>query len=361
MKAPSLASEKNLFLVVMAGGSGTRFWPKSTTSRPKQLLSFGNSKETLLQQTLSRFENWIPASQQIVVTTEHLKTSVKQQIHKECSVLAEPEPRNTAPCLFWAAKWIEENHKDIKQPIMLVMPSDHFISNVSQFLQTLSGAIEHTEKSEDLITIGVKPTRPETGYGYLELGETIPKKTPCFQVKRFVEKPSLSQAENYFRSEKYLWNGGMFVWKVKTLLQAYSQFLPEMEAVWKKEKGEIKKVYPLLPALSVDYGIMEKARSIVTFPFEGGWDDLGSWIALENWASEWGLRQGSNTVSNTQMVSVDSTGNIVEVPHHIVALLGIENLIVTQHGKVLMIAAKSKTQDLRKLVEEVKKTHPEIL
>jgi len=264
LKMAMAESDSGLYLVVMAGGSGTRFWPKSTSKRPKQLMKFF-SDESILVQTLSRFDDLVPPSNQIIVTRKALEKAVQKDVGNERVVLAEPQGRNTAPCVYWAARYIQK-----KDPgaVMLVMPSDSFISDVNQFRKTVRRAVEWAKNHSDLITLGINPTRPDTGYGYLQLGE--PLEGECRKVSAFVEKPGLEKAKEYLKSGTTLWNGGMFVWRVNIILDAFDQHCPEYAKVWKDSDGSVDLAYPKMEATSVDYAVMEKSDHVVTFPLDCG-------------------------------------------------------------------------------------------
>ncbi len=353
----------NLHLVIIAGGSGTRFWPKSTSKRPKQLIAFQSAENrtarSLLQQTLDRFEKLVPPAQRTILTTEALREAVANE-QLEARILAEPVGRNTAPCIYWAAK---EVLKADPNGIMLIMPADHTIAHCQSFISTVEKAAQWASQNNDLITLGVTPTRPETGYGYLRTShyQNPPSSFGEIQkVEAFVEKPNLEKATGFLQSGNYLWNGGMFIWKASVILDAFDAFMPEMKQAWEKSGGQVTDAYPHMPATSIDYGIMEKAKNVVTFPLNCGWDDLGSWISLEGMAQEWGIQRGKNVSTSPSLISVDSSGNIVDVPQRLVALLGIQNLIVVEHGQSLLIADKERAQDIRTIVEEVKKTRPEL-
>ncbi|MBI4925305.1 MAG: mannose-1-phosphate guanylyltransferase [Bdellovibrio sp.] len=344
----------DLYLVVMAGGSGTRFWPKSTSRKPKQFLSFEkDKKETLFVKTLKRFVSIVPQENQLVITTEKLMAQVCYQA--QCvKLLVEPQGRNTAPCIFWAAKEVQKLNPN---GVILVVPSDHMVLDLDAFQKTILKACEWARKNDDLITLGVKPTGPETGYGYLKLGKNITES--CQLVEAFVEKPNLKTAKEFLKSGNYLWNGGMFVWRVDVILSAFQQFMPEMEKAWVQAHGNVEKAYPNMVAISIDYGIMEKAKNVVTFTLDCGWDDLGSWVSVESLAET--LSVGENSVLSGQIISMASKGNIIDVPKKLVALLGVSDLIIADYGGVLLVAHKSQAQDIKRLVEETKKTHPELV
>ena len=355
--------QSNLFLVVIAGGSGTRFWPKSTSKRPKQLLQFGateETKETLLGQTLARFKKLVPEENQFIVTTRSLESAVTAE-NLKATVLAEPQGRNTAPCIYWAAQVVAQKNP---KGIMLVMPADHYIAAPEKLVATIKQAAEWASHEDDLITLAIKPSRPETGYGYLKISnEGLKSGHPpgLKKVEAFVEKPNPEKAAEFLRLGNYFWNGGMFVWRAEVILKAFDQFMPEMRKAWQETHGEIEAAYPKMTATSIDYGIMEKAGNVVTFPLDCGWDDLGSWLSLESLADSLGIRVNSNVVNEGEVLSVDSSGNIVDAKDSYIALLGVQDLIVAQQGKTLLIANKDRAQDLRKIVEETKKRRPELI
>lgn len=346
----------DLHLVVMAGGSGTRFWPKSTRNRPKQLLSFGHGSKSLLSQTLSRFNSLVSAGNRIVVTTAHLRDAVAADA-PGATVLAEPQGRNTAPCIYWAARVIAEKNP---KAVMMVMPSDHYIANPEAFNETVRQACEWASRQDDLVTLGVKPSRPETGYGYLKVGGSRNSGGSALRVEAFVEKPDLKHAEEFLAAGNYLWNGGMFLWRAEVILRAFDQHMPEMKAAWEKHGGQVESAYPKMTATSIDFGVMEKASNVVTFPLDCGWDDLGSWTSLESLADVLQARHKSGVVSSGQVLAIDSERNIIDAEGKLVALLGVDDLIVVEHGKTLMVARKDRAQDIRLLVEEVKSQHPEL-
>ena len=345
---------KNLYLVIMAGGSGTRFWPKSTSRRPKQLLGFGSGagSNTLLTQTLARFDGIVPADQRIIVTTHGLKDAVGAQAGGAV-VLAEPQGRNTAPCVYWAAREVARRDP---RGVMLVMPSDHYMRDLAKFQSCVRAAAEWAASHDDLVTLGVAPDRPETGYGYLKTGQgSAPRK-----VDAFVEKPNLAKAQEFLKAGNYLWNGGMFLWRTDVILAAFDQFMPEMKREWDAAGGQVEKAYPRLTATSIDYGVMEKAKNVVTFVLDCGWDDLGSWTSLESLADMLGARRGSSVVTGGELLAIESSGNIVDAPGRLVALLGVNDLIVVEAGDAILVARKDRAQDIKLVVEQVKKARPEL-
>ncbi len=345
----------SLHLVIMAGGSGTRFWPKSTSQRPKQLLSFGgDGSPTLLQETLSRFDGLVPRENAWIVTTEALKPAIVAQA-AHAHVLGEPQARNTAPCVYWAARKVAAQDPEA---IMLVMPSDHHMADLPAFRRTVERAAKYADTHDELVTLGVKPARAETGYGYLELGDDAGD--GATRVAKFVEKPNLETAEKYVSSGRYLWNGGMFLWKARVILAAFDRFMPEMKAAWEAQGGDPIRAYPHLTATSIDFGVMEKARNVVTFPLDCGWDDLGSWTSLETLATSLGLARDGGVVTGGEMVAVESSGNIVDAPGSWVALLGVKDLIVARNGEAILVAHKDRAQDIRKIVDAIRSRKPDL-
>ena len=340
------------FLVIMAGGSGTRFWPKSTAKKPKQLLTFGG-KNSLLVQTLSRFEGIVPSQNQIIVTTQSLKEAVTQQVPSQVTVLAEPQGRNTAPCVYWAARVIAEQNP---KAVMMVMPADHSMGDLSAFRSTVEKAAKWAKENDHLVTLGIKPARPETGYGYLKTGKSIG--TLCHSIEAFVEKPDLKKAQEFFKSGQYLWNGGMFLWRADVILKEFDRLMPEMKKAWNESSGNVEKAYPLMTATSIDYGVMEKAQSVVSFTLDCGWDDVGSWTSLESLADRMGTRQGDNILSDGELIAVESKDNIIDAQGKLVTLLGVDHLIVVHSGDSILVAKKNRAQDIKLIVEQVKKFQP---
>ena len=351
-----MASPNNLYLVIMAGGSGTRFWPKSTSRKPKQLLGFSAQDQgnTLLVQTLGRFSGIVPDQQRIIVTTRGLKDAVGAQA-SGAAVLAEPQGRNTAPCVYWAAREVARRDP---RGVMLVMPSDHYMKDLARFQASVLEAAKWAAEHDDLVTLGVAPNRPETGYGYLKTGQTLAGGAK--RVDAFVEKPNLEKAREFLKAGNYLWNGGMFLWRADVILAAFDQLMPEMRREWEAAGERVEEAYPKLTATSIDYGVMEKAKNVVTFTLDCGWDDLGSWTSLENLADTLGARSAGGVVTGGQLLAVESEGNIVDAPGKLVALLGVNDLIVVEAGGAILVAHKERAQDIRLVVEQVKKLRPEL-
>jgi mannose-1-phosphate guanylyltransferase len=242
--------------------------------------------------------------------------------------------------------------------VMLVMPADHYIPQVEKFRRTLAEAARWALSHDDLVTLGVSPSRPETGYGYLRTGKALDG--DCKEVEAFVEKPDLHRAQEFLKAGNYLWNGGMFVWRADVILAAFDRLMPEMKKSWEDAHGDVSAAYPKMTATSIDYGIMEKSENVVTFPLDCGWDDLGSWTSLESVAAALGAQRPEGVVTGGELLAVQSKGNIVDAPGRLVAILGVDDLIVVEHGGAILVAKKDRAQDIRLVVEQVKKSKPEL-
>ena len=340
----------NSYLVIMAGGSGTRFWPKSTAKKPKQFLQFDASQLSLLQQTLQRFNGLVEADQRMIVTTEALRGLAQEQ-GEQAEILAEPAGRNTAPCVYWAAREIAQRDP---QAVMLVMPSDHHIRDQEAYTAVLQKAMSRAAEGKELVTLGVKPTHAETGYGYLKTGAS---QGDALAVEGFFEKPDASTAQKYLDSGNYLWNAGMFLWRVDLILQHFDTHMPEMKKAWEAAQGDVAQAYPQMTATSIDFGIMEKVKDgIVTYPLDCGWNDLGNWLSMETLL---GKNESGCTVVSGQIISIDSRDNIVDVPERLVALVGCKDLIVVEHGGNMLVCSKEHSQKIRQAVELIQKSFPQ--
>ncbi|MEK6578691.1 MAG: sugar phosphate nucleotidyltransferase, partial [Bdellovibrionota bacterium] len=285
-------------------------------------------------------------------TTKSL-TSAIQDDSPGVQILSEPQGRNTAPCVYWAAREIAKKNP---KGIMLVMPSDHTIPQLEKFKKTVSDAIAWAQSHDDLVTLGIKPDRPETGYGYLKFGVSVG--SGAYRVDSFVEKPNLDKAKEFLKAGNFYWNGGMFVWRVDVILRAFDQYAPEMKKIWDANHEKVEAAYPHMTATSIDYAVMEKASNVTAFPLDCGWDDLGSWTSLENLGELLGAKKDSSVVMAGDLISIESTQNIIDAQGKLVALLGIQDLIVVHHGDVILVARKDRAQDIKLVVEQVKKLRP---
>lgn len=343
--------------LIMAGGRGERFWPKSRRNMPKQFLSLTDDGKTMIQLTVERILPLVDMEDIFIVTNRDYRDLVHKQLPQlpEENILCEPVGRNTAPCIGLGAVHMEKRYGDA---VMFVLPSDHLIKYDSIFQGTLSDAAEIAEQGENLVTLGITPDYPETGYGYIKFR---PKETlgRAFQVERFVEKPDLETAKNYLASEQYLWNSGMFIWKVSTILEALKTHLPETYAGLQKIQGAIgteeeqevlEREFSALRSESIDYGVMEKAKDIYTLSGSFGWDDVGSWLAV-------GRIKRSNEFGNVvdgNIVTVDTKDCIIQGGKRLIAVVGMEDVIVVDADDALLICEKDSAGKIKKVLENLR-------
>ncbi len=352
----------NPWLVILAGGSGTRFWPRSRQSKPKQLLKV-DDEQSLLSLTVQRFQGWVPTDRVLIVTTEMLAASIREDLREfsDVHVLGEPEARNTAPSIVMAMEWLRARDPNA---VAMVVPADHWITENDEYRHVMKRAVEYAEKNKVLSTIGIQPTRPETGYGYIRSGKQLAG--GVLAVDRFVEKPSKEVAETMVQSPEYLWNAGMFVWTVETFFNEITKSAPEQTKVFagyrealKKSEEEARVVlardYKNAPAISIDYALLEKSKNVVVIPGSTFmWNDLGSFVALEE---VYPKCEGGVAVAK-QVLAIDSLANIIDCPGKTVALLGITDTIVVDAGDVLLVASKERAQDVKRFVERLKNSGP---
>ena len=341
--------------VIMAGGRGERFWPKSRNNCPKQFLSLTADKETMIQKTVKRLGKIVEPEDVFVVTNAAYREIVETQlpqIPKE-NILSEPCARNTAPCIAYAAAVIKKKYDDA---VMLVLPSDHLIGYVNIYHRALRKAIAAAEEGQNLVTIGITPTYPETGYGYINFGE---EKGDAFEVERFVEKPDLATAKKYLASGDYLWNSGMFVWKVSSIMANIKKLMPEVydgasrigESFGTDDFEEVLiREFEAFPSESIDFGIMEKAENIYTIPGSFGWDDVGSWLAMER-INE--TDDDKNYIEG-DVIAVDSKRTTICGGKRLIAAVGTRDLIIVDTDDVLLVCSKNSTQDVKKVISKLK-------
>ena len=343
----------------MAGGRGERFWPKSRISMPKQFLSLTDDEKTMLQHAVERMLPVVEIGDIYIVTnTEYINLVAEQlpELPKE-NILAEPYGRNTAPCIALASAVISAKYKDA---VMFVMPSDHIIKNIELFADTLLEAAEISEKDENLITIGITPSYAETGYGYIQFTrDKSARFNNSYKVLKFVEKPDAYKAAVYIKDGRYLWNSGMFVWKLSTILNSFRNHLPDLitsiqtirAAVGTDNfQNVICSEYEHIKPESIDYGIMEKADNIYTIPGSFGWDDVGGWLALEriNQTDE----RGNFLLGN--IIEEDTENSIVISKDKLVATVGVNNMVIVVTDDAVLVCNKDNTQDVKKIVAKLK-------
>ncbi|MGB0452860.1 MAG: mannose-1-phosphate guanylyltransferase [Bacteriovoracaceae bacterium] len=344
--------------LIMAGGQGTRLWPESTSKRPKQYLSLFD-EESLIYKTLKRLEGIVETEDRFVITVENQRSLViessKEQI-LEKNLIFEPNGRNTAPCIYLSLVSLLKNNGASPDDVVLILPSDSIILNVAGFHQSLKEAVELASSKDQLVTIGIKPHFPHTGYGYIKRGEKWEEKS--HRVKEFKEKPDFETAKKYLESGEFYWNAGMFVGKISTFLEEFqthaSEYSDLKNELWDALGSDaLPSVYEKLPATSLDYAIMEKSSNISVVEASFDWNDLGAWDALEVVAKKeeenWRLKAEGIT-------SVESKNNIVYTPGKQAVLMDVENLVVVSNDRVVAVFPKSSSQKIKEVVSKLKGT-----
>jgi mannose-1-phosphate guanylyltransferase len=352
---------KNTYVAIMAGGIGSRFWPMSRTDFPKQFLDILNIGRTLIQGTFDRFVNFVPAENIYVVTSEQYKPIVAKQLPEipPENILCEPSRKNTAPCVAYVShKLLQLN----PQANLICAPADHIILEPEHFKKICLDALNFTSHIKALVTLGIKPTHPNTGYGYIQY-EPQAVSDNVYKVKTFTEKPDLELARTFIASGDFLWNAGIFVWQVKNIVAAFEKLLPELNELFEGEKAHfntanekeaIDRIYPQCVNISIDYGIMEKADNVYIIPSSFGWSDLGTWgSAYDNLAKDY----LENAVAGNNVVVIDATKNMVHADNKkLVLLQGLDDFIVVDTKDVLMICKKNKEQEIKEYVAEIKRS-----
>ncbi len=352
---------KNTYVAIMAGGIGSRFWPMSRTDFPKQFLDILNVGRTLIQGTFDRFVNFIPAENIYVVTSEQYKHIVAKQLPEipTENILCEPSRKNTAPCVAYVAHKLLQLNPEAN---LICAPADHIILEPENFKKICLDALEFTANIKALVTLGIKPTHPNTGYGYIQY-EQQSVSDNVYKVKTFTEKPDLQLAKTFIASGDFLWNAGIFVWQVKNIVAAFEKLLPELNELFDGEKANfntanekeaIDRIYPQCVNISIDYGIMEKADNVYIIPSSFGWSDLGTWgSAYENLAKDY----LENAVAGNNVVVIDATKNMVHADNKkLILLQGLDDFIVVDTKDVLMICKKEKEQEIKEYVAEIKRS-----
>lgn len=343
--------------LIMAGGRGERFWPRSRKDLPKQFLSLTGDGKTMLQLTVERLLPIVDIEDIYIATTKDYKELAKEQLPKlpSTNIICEPVGRNTAPCIGLGAAYIAKRYEDA---IMYVLPADHLIKFNKMFLATLEDAAKLAKEDGVLVTIGISPDYPETGYGYIKF-DTNKKRGNGYKVDRFVEKPSIELAMEYIDSGEYLWNSGMFTWRVSSILDNIRQLMPDTytslmrisKAIGKPQEEEaLTKEYELIKPQSIDYGVMENASDIYVIPGIFGWDDVGSWLAVER-------LQKSNKEGNViagDVIAVNTKSCILQGQDKLIATVGIEDMIVVDTKDALLICHKDHAGEIKELIEKLK-------
>ena len=350
---------KNYYAIIMAGGVGSRFWPVSTTEFPKQFHDMFGSGDTLIQKTFSRLSQLIPVENILILTNEKYNSLVLEQLPKvkQEQVLLEPAMRNTAPCILYASLKIKKQNPDA---LMVVAPSDHWIEDEKTFTDNLQHCFDFCAKENALMTLGIQPTFPNTGFGYIEFDKSDTNSIK--KVNQFREKPDYETAKSFLASGNFLWNGGIFIWSVKSILEAFEKFQPQMNTLFLKgfesyntleEQLFIDQNYGLSEDVSIDYAVMENAKNVYVLPATFDWNDLGTWGSLhEKLAKD----KNNNAVVNATVLLNNATSNIISTSKDkLVIIDGLENFIIVDKDNVLLIYPKSKEQDIKGIVSQLKK------
>jgi mannose-1-phosphate guanylyltransferase len=351
---------KHHYVAIMAGGIGSRFWPMSRSNYPKQFLDILHIGKTLIQQTYERYSKLVPKENIYVVTSQDYVSIVKQQLQELPveNILAEPSRKNTAPCIAYIAfKLMKRDPK----AVMIAAPSDNLILDTDEFVKTATKALDFVDHINAFVTIGIKPTYPNTGYGYIQ-HETVAAAPDIYKVKTFTEKPNEELAKAFIASGDFLWNAGIFTWKVKNIIAAFEKHLPEMHEVFAAEKDKfntaaeaaaIEQIYPQCTNISIDFGIMEKADNVYVIPASFSWSDLGTWnSAWDNMEKDY----FGNAVAGKNVMVVDADNCMVHVPNEkLVLLQGLHDYIVVDTKDVLLICKKDQEQEIKEYVAEVKR------
>ena len=348
----------------MAGGVGSRFWPLSRQKYPKQFLDVLNTGKSLFQATYTRFAQLCPAENIFVVANVDYKDIIQKQVPElsDNQVLLEPVARNTAPCIAYASYKIKE--KDPEATIV-VAPSDHLILNEGVFIGLIEKAMNFASSKDVLVTLGINPNRPDTGYGYIQMKEET-ENDGFYEVKTFTEKPNIDLAKQFVDSGEFLWNAGIFVWSAKSIVSAFENYLPEVSVCFNNGKGVyftdketkyIKDSYSTCTTISIDYGVMEKADNVFVLPGDFGWSDIGTWNSLYEFQDK---DDDQNSINGKYVFTRNAKNCIINVSNDkLLAVNNVDNLIIVESDNIILVADKSKEQDIRHVVNEIKTKYRE--
>jgi mannose-1-phosphate guanylyltransferase len=345
--------------VILAGGQGTRFWPVSRTTLPKQFLSISDDGESLIQATVRRIEPLTGSDGVSVVANDGLRHLIEQHV-PHAHFISEPLAKNTAACIGLAAVYASLG-SPVGDPVMIVLPADHSIRDEEALRRTLSEAVQHAQTSDVLVTIGIPPESPHTGYGYIKRGPCVAGRT--HRVERFFEKPNVDRAQKYLESGEYSWNSGMFVWRASSILSAFKAHLPTMfeglmaikQLLQEGRDGrsqEIVNIFSSFESISIDFGVLEHARNCLVVSAEPfGWSDVGSW---DQWADNFQADTNGNLIKGDAVV-IDSEGCVVKSDKRLVAAVGLKDVVVIDAGDAVLVVSREHVQDVRKVVDELKR------
>jgi mannose-1-phosphate guanylyltransferase len=351
----------NSYVVIMAGGSGERFWPMSRIRRPKQLLALTRPDATMIEEAIARIEPLVPKERILIITSEVLREPIAAALPglPVENVIAEPAKRNTAPCLALACSVIEAREQG--PALMAVLTADHFIGDAAAFRTDVSTALSFAETTDALVTLGIPPTRPETGYGYIHV-QGAPARGTVVKVDEFKEKPNYETALEYVVSGSYLWNSGMFFWRTSTLRAAMAQALPDVArlvdpmraCIENADAAGLAEQFGRMPDISIDFGVMERAPNVYVLPASFPWDDVGSWDALERMHE----RDDRDNVTQGDVVCVDTSGSVLVNAHgadHTLTTVGVDGIVVVVTPDATMVCAKDRAQDVKTIVAELRR------
>jgi mannose-1-phosphate guanylyltransferase len=354
----------NHYVVIMAGGVGSRFWPMSRIPHPKQFLDILGTGKSLLQQTYNRSKKVCPTENIFIVTNAQYKGLVQEQLKamKPSQILPEPSRKNTAPCIAYAAYRIKSMNPDA---CMVVAPSDHLILEDAKYTTLINKAFEVVEQEAALITLGITPTRPDTGYGYIQFEEKEGDEG-VHKVKSFTEKPDSEMAKELVKSGEFLWNAGIFVWSVAEIINSFKKHMPELFQLFEEgaedfnkrsERKRIGDIYLQCKSVSIDYGVMEKAKNVYTLAADIGWSDLGTWGSLYSYSDK---DKEGHVIQGKNVLTYDSKNCVVNVPKNkLVVLQGMEDMIVVENDDILLVCKQEDEQQIKRIVNDVKATKGE--
>jgi mannose-1-phosphate guanylyltransferase len=346
------------YAVIMAGGIGSRFWPESTPENPKQFLDLTGSGKSLLRETFERINRLVPAGQILVVSNKRYRDIIAGQLPEihESQILQEPVMRNTAPAILYAVNRI---HAFDPQASTVVLPSDHFIADEEQFTKDLQAAFAYADRHDELLTLGIRPSSPHTGYGYIEMGQPIGHfhGLEARRVLRFREKPDRATAEAFLQAGRFVWNSGMFLWRADVIMAQFRRFMPELHAALRglqpalgtpDEAAAFERHWmPLQGNVTIDYGVMEKADRVAVFPVDLGWHDIGSWTALLDVLP----RDEAGNVAQARHLGIDTRNVLVFSEERLIATVGLEDMIIVDAGDALLIMPADRAQDVKKIIQ----------
>ncbi len=355
-----MLKNKNNYVAIMAGGIGSRFWPVSRVDLPKQFLDILNTGKTLIQSTFDRFAQYIPLENIYIVTSNQYQDITHKQLPDLPveNIVCEPSRKNTAPCIAYISYKIQQLNADAN---LICAPADHLILDDVAFIKTSLEALEFTKKHNALLTLGIKPFQPNTGYGYIQYEQQAVSDN-IYKVKTFTEKPDLELAKTFIASGDFLWNAGIFVWKTKSIITAFEKYLPEIHELFdgaknamnsELEKETIEVIYPLCVSISIDYGILEKADNVYVIPSSFGWSDLGTWgSAYENLEKDY----HENAVAGNNIILFDSSKNIVHTTgDKLILLQGLDDFIIVDTPDALLVCKKENEQKIKEYLTEIRR------